>query len=295
MNIRQEQRGTQNRKQRVVAGERSGLVEPEPRRHDAGQADPGHQCRATGGQPLESGGGQCQQCSDAQLPDPGLRTEVRPGRRTLRGAHVQPERDQTQCHQRRRQQSPPVARQLPAEQQEYRPEQVELLLHGQRPEALERRGRTVLGEVVGAVDRQPEVHRIQRTADRVARVLHEPHLRQEQPGTSDRGDHHQGRRRQQTQRPTAVELPDRDSVRRRQLAQQHRGDEEARDHEEDIDPDVAAAEPAHRGMGENDQRDGQRTQPLDVRAQRMTDGRLQGGSSDGWEGEPFPGPHEEAG
>ncbi len=67
--------------------------------------------------------------------------------------------------------------------------------------------------------------------------------------------------------PTAVEGEDRGVVGGRAFPQQHAGDDEAGDHEEDIDSDVAAGDPGGTGVVEDDEHHGHCPEPLDVGAE----------------------------
>ncbi len=160
------------------------------------------------------------------------------------------------------------------DQQQDRPHQVELLLDRQRPEVLQHGGGR--GEVVRALRHEAPVHERHERGERITEGLlgagavehHEPHQR-------DRHEHHE-RRRQDAAHPPCQEAAEPDASRLRDLAQQHRGDEEARDDEEDVHPDEAAARPGQ-GVIEHDGDDGERAQPLDV----ATDGGGGGGCAHG--------------
>ena len=103
----------------------------------------------------------------------------------------QRERDQAQHadeHERRRQAARAVlAARGPGDpaDQEQRPDEVELLLHRQRPVVLQRRGRLALGEVVGADGREADVGREGGDPDGVLDDLDGPDEREEEDG----GDH----------------------------------------------------------------------------------------------------------
>ena len=82
-----------------------------------------------------------------------------------------------------------------------------------------------------------------------------------------------GRRRARAPRPAAAAGPGGPRSRRSdtvpvrpQLAQEQPGDEEAREHEEDVDADVAAGHARHARVVQHDEQDRDRPQPLDVGA-----------------------------
>ena len=126
------------------------------------------------------------------------------------------------------------------EQDQRRPDSVELLLNRQRPEVLEGRWRKLGSQVVGAGADEAEVAGEER---RPARVLGDP-VGPARAEVSIRGDHgrDQDERagRQQSSGAASVEVQERDRPGLLDLADQQTGDQEAREDEEDIHADVAA-------------------------------------------------------
>ena len=82
------------------------------------------------------------------------------------------------------------------------------------------------------------------------------------------------RRRQQPADASRVEVGQHDRPGRAQLVDEQARDQEAGDHEEDVDAEVAAAEWPHAGVEGHHEDDGDRAQPLDVGAERHLGGRL---------------------
>lgn len=110
------------------------------------------------------------------------------------------------------------------QQDQQRPEEIELLLHRQRPGVL-KRVRHRMKWVV-------EVERVAKQTNRVRGA----ELEDEQAG-----DHGEIIDREDAQCPAHIEILERDASGLGALAQQQAGDEEARNHEEDIKRDIADA------------------------------------------------------
>ena len=121
-------------------------------------------------------------------------------------------------------------------EQQRRPDQVELLLHRQRPVVLQRRGRLLLREVVGAdggeVDVGGEEHRPQRVLDHRRagrpRSARSPRPRSVAIVTRVAAG-------QDPPRAAGVEAGDREPPGLLHLAEQQLGDQEPGDHEEHVD------------------------------------------------------------
>jgi hypothetical protein len=122
----------------------------------------------------------------------------------------------------------------------------------------------VLGEVVDRLLGEVPVGRVEGGADNVARDFDRPDRREEQEREdADRGEQ-DGRERQQPAGAAGVEAAQRYPPGPLELAEQEAGDEEAGDDEEDVDADVAAGEEGQPGMAEEDRRDRDSAQSLDV-------------------------------
>ena len=74
---------------------------------------------------------------------------------------------------------------------------------------------------------------------------------------------------QQPSRPRTIEPGKPNGPAARRLAPQQTGDQESGDDEEDVDPDEPAADSRHPGVKQHDGDDGDRAQPLDVRAKPL--------------------------
>ncbi len=126
-----------------------------------------------------------------------------------------------------------------------RPRQVELLLDRQRPEVAERAadgvGARGLAGPVGVVEGD---RRDARPARRVRR-------RRDQEPQRDRHEHADHDHRVQAQRPPDVEVLQAEAAVHAELAQQQRGDQEAAEHEEQVDPEprAVATQPVGREAG----------------------------------------------
>ena len=146
------------------------------------------------------------------------------------------------------------------------PDQVELLLHSQGPEVLQRRGLATLVEVVGAEPGEVHVRGEQRRPRRIHPQLLDAHQRQVRCGVDGRGEDDQRRGRQDPARPAGIELADANTAGRRGLTHEQLGDEVSGDHEEDVNADKASGEPAGASMGTDDEQHRDGAKPLDVTA-----------------------------
>jgi hypothetical protein len=172
---------------------------------------------------------------------------------------------------------------VPADEGEHeqheRPGHVELLLDGERPEVVERPVRVLLREVVGRLGGQPDVHRVAaRRRDVVRHRLRADRPEQEARRDGD-ADDREDRLRHQSLDPSCVEPPQADAPAAFELAGEEAGDQEARDHEEDVNADVAAAGEPEPGVRQHHEPDRDRPQALDVRAEPRP-GRLGGHGDD---------------
>jgi hypothetical protein len=179
-------------------------------------------------------------------------------------------------------------------QQQERPDDVELLLDGERPQ-VRQRGAAAVERVdpVGAVgerdaqlaERSAQVDRV--AAARAARRGGEPRrVVEDQEHRRPHGEHDE-ERREQPAGPARVEQRQGDAALSAQLVEQHGRDEEAGEHEEDVQTDPPARERTV-GAGEvvgHDPDEGQSSQavegrraaekrcPADAATDRLADGR----------------------
>ena len=150
------------------------------------------------------------------------------------------------------------------DQEQGRPEEVELLLDPERPEMQQRRRGELRLQVVGRLEGKAQVRDVQRGGDPVLRDVARTQRRQHRDRRDDRHQDQQGGRRQQPASPPRIEGQQRDRPARVELAKQQPGDQEPRQHEEDVDADVAAAQAGHTRVVEQDEHDGDRAESLDV-------------------------------
>ena len=153
------------------------------------------------------------------------------------------------------------------EREQQRPDDVELLLHGQRPEVLHRAGRGVRREVVDRAGRQAPVDDVEPAGHDVLGHVAPPDERQGDHRADDDADQREGGGRQQPPGAPGVEPLEGDVAALLQLAGQQVGHEVAGDDEEDVDPDEPTRQPRHAGVPQHDADDGDGPQPLDVRAE----------------------------
>ena len=141
-----------------------------------------------------------------------------------------------------------------AEQDQPRPDQVELLLHRQRPQVPERRRCREPGKVRGVLRDQPPVADVARCrGHRAAQRRELRPLQQGDPG-GDNGQHDE----QRGQEPARAALPEAEEPQpagRGLLGQQQVGDEVAAQGEEDADAEQAALSPAEADVVGDDGQD----------------------------------------
>ncbi|MDT4882032.1 hypothetical protein FQZ97_1179420 [compost metagenome] len=89
--------------------------------------------------------------------------------------------------------------------------------------------------------------------------------REHEPAIDQRERQHQKQRRKNPLHPAGVEVREAEAV-ARQVVQDDRTDQVARDHEEDVHPDEAARKELGEGMVDHHRRDGNGPQAIDVRA-----------------------------
>ena len=146
-----------------------------------------------------------------------------------------------------------------------RPEQVELLLHAQRPH-VQQRGRVGEGGEVALAGRgEVPVRRVEQRREGVAAHPGQGRRRRRQPPDDDDDEQDQQQRGQQPARPPDPKVAQRDGAGPPLLAQQQAGDEIAGEHEEHVDAQKAAASPRHPGVVEHDSGDGESPQSVQRR------------------------------
>jgi hypothetical protein len=151
--------------------------------------------------------------------------------------------------------------------QQQRPDDVELLLHREGPEVLDRGGGDVLGEVVHRAVGQAPVHEVERRGDDVLAGDLPPVLRQDEAREHRGDDQDDARRGEQTFGAPGVEGDQRDGAAAVELGEQQSGDQEPGDDEEDVDADETAGQVGQPGVVEQHQADRDRPEALDVRAE----------------------------
>ncbi|MNS95452.1 hypothetical protein D3C72_1297140 [compost metagenome] len=201
-----------------------------------------------------------QHAADHQFPEARQRRIERGRAVAVDGRHVEQERHRR--HRAEHREHAPLA--LPGQAQQHGPEDVELLLDGQRPQVQQRLGLGGVVEVAGLAP-EGEVRDEARARGHVLAQLF-PFVRQQgEPAEGHGGQQHQRQRREDALHAARIELAVAEAV-ALEAAQDDGGDQEARDDEEDVDADEAALDPLReRVVAEHRQhRDG--AQPVDVRA-----------------------------
>ena len=257
-------------------GEPRRFVQDEPREDDHRQPGPAEEWRRPGrDQPARRREGQ--QRAQRQFPGPGREREERPRLCRVR----QPQRD----GQRQDERGPEGDCQLPQaghhvasterrarrEQQQRRPDQVELLLDTETPEMQDRRRCQHGPQVVGGLDRESHVRGIEGRCGGVARDVGHAQRRQDQRGEDDRREERGRGRRQQAPGTARVERREVHPSGGDQLPHEEPCDQEARQDEEHVHAHVAAGDPRHPGVVEQDHEDRDRAESLEVRAEDRLD------------------------
>ena len=207
---------------------------------------------------------QREQAAEGELPQAGQRVEV--GQRLVRRGQHHRERERGGEHPERRDgqvRAHPggvTPRRERDQGHQQRPDQEELPLDRQRPEVLHRARHVAARRVVDRVRRELPVLQEQRGRDDLAQRLRPAPLGQQQhPGHDGRHQHDDGARQQPHERaappPAQRQRP---AVGR---ADELAGQQEARDDEEHVD---AAGHPAEPHVVDDDERDGDRAQALQL-------------------------------
>ena len=271
-----EQRRAQDRHEGGCAGEGCRLVHRHGRPEHHDQAD---QCRALGGpagQQREHRPNQGQCRPDPELPGSGVQPEVRerarrtglrPGEPQRPGDHdAEGQGDPADGHRPRTQRQ---TRSAHEEEEQERPHHVELLLDGQGP-VVQYRALVGVGHVLGGLRGEPPVRAPQGGTDDVTGDALAVDRRDQCDGRGGGGGEDEGGQRQEPPDPPGVEVTDRDGARPGDLVDEQAGDEEAGQHEEDVDPDEAAADHSDARVERHHQHDGHRPQTLDVGTEPTT-------------------------
>ena len=271
-----QRRGAARGQQGEVAGEGVGAAQHERRRDH--QAEPGPAEQAEPADPLaESRWQQRDQAAEAKLPDPGRGHEVGARRVGVRVVDRVPERAGDDRARQEQRHVVPAGTPAPCpprgerrerrDEEQQRPAQVELLLHGERPEVLYRARRAVRLEVVDRVPRELPVLEVERARPDLGGGVRQPRRRQQQPRGHPGHGQHEGRRGHEPLGAPSPEVKQGDLAGLVILAQQVPGDQEPGDHEEDVHAGEAAGEQRRVQVVDHHHADGQRPQALDVRAE----------------------------
>ena len=146
-----------------------------------------------------------------------------------------------------------------------RPDHVELLLHRQRPRVQQRRGRRRLVEVVRVDEDEVPVAHVEERRQRVEAQCPVRPLGHDDGGEEGHEEQHQEEGGQQAAGPAGPERPELDRQRLAPLADEQRGDEEAREDEERVhahEPAVHVRDPA---VEQHHGRDGAGPHPVERR------------------------------
>ena len=203
---------------------------------------------------------QCQQGAEQQFPDPGGGDEEGRRRRALHHPDAQGERRHGQSSD---DDHPGATPQPVQDHQQQRQADIELLLHRQRPGVQQRVEDRHLAEIVIVPDEQHVRDEQDRGHDGVDEFL--VVVRQQDERCDDAAERqHDEEGRQYAPGTPLVEVDEAEAV-AADATGHDRGDQVARDHEEDVDADKAATEARNAGMEEDHGQHGDGPQPVDLR------------------------------
>ena len=213
----------------------------------------------------DTGDGHGQQGAGHDLLDPGVGAVVEAGDAHSvvqeQGGHRGREDDPEGRHHGQAPAPPPAQH----EQGEGRPDQVELLLDGERPGMEERGGWPEPDEVVLPGEDEPPVRHIGQRGEGVTPEGAQRAGQGEPVGVGRDEQHGQEQRRQQPPGAPLVEVPEPHPSGRGPLPDQQGGDQEAGQDEEDVHAEQAAPGPRHATVEGEDPEDGHGTDPVETR------------------------------
>ena len=254
----QDQHRPEHGRQGMAAGKGNRLVVEKDRAQHQRQPQ-----RRRGPVPLRRPPGQEKRCRGPRqkLPGPGRQqVEIR-GRAHARRPVAQ---DQAGHARRHDDLQHPDAPEPPDQDQRERKDQVELFLHREAPGVQQRVLPGFGGEIIGVLPEQDvggEKHHRRHRMGEIGQFAG----RHPGPGEGQARGQHEEQRGQDAPRPPLVEPGDRKAP-RRDVGQQDRGDEMARNDEEHVDARKPAAEARHPGMEQDDGDHGDRAQAVDLGA-----------------------------
>ena len=260
-----DERGSHGGQECRHAGKRGRLADRDGGDRDEGDAGPPRDRGRRARDPLEPRPCDREQSAEAELPGTRRQREEGPGLVDGRQPEGEDERDHADRRDDRPDPSTGPERASRDDEDDDRPEQVELLLHAEGPEVEDRRRGLAGREVVGRLRRESHVGDEQRGRGRVRRGTGHEERRKEDDGDRDGHEEDDGGRRQDAARSSRVERWEGERPRLTDLAEHEAGDEEPRDHEEDVDARKPAREPRDGCVEEDHEQDGDRPEPLDVR------------------------------
>ena len=141
-------------------------------------------------------------------------------------------------------------------------EHIELLLHGQRPGMPQRRRGGNRGEVALVAKEHPPVRGVEGRRKGVKGNRCAPVLRGERGRRDDNGEEHHGERREEAPGSGQPKVREDDVAAASLLGQEQRGDQEARDDEEDVNAKPSAGQPEGHPVRNDHGDDGDRAQSV---------------------------------
>jgi hypothetical protein len=120
-----------------------------------------------------------------------------------------------------------------------------------------------LGEIVVRLRQEVPVGEVERGGHETAARLRHCHRRRDELVGERCDEEDEERRRHEAPDAPCIEGDEPHPAGAHELANQQRGDEEAREDEEDVDADVAVAEPGHAGVEEDHEQRGDGSDPVE--------------------------------
>ena len=152
------------------------------------------------------------------------------------------------------------------------PDQIELLLHAEGPQVQDRRLGFERGEIALPGEGEMPVRHVQEGGQSVGAQPCPLRRLGQRRGVDGDGRQQEQQRRQQPPGPAGPEPAQVDAPGAMALREQQRGDEQAAEHEEGVDPEAPAGHPGDSGVVEHDGKDGTGPEPVqrrDVAQQRL--------------------------
>ena len=229
---------------------------------DSQPADQGGDCT---GHAAEQGDRESQQASGGELPRSCRQQVIGP--RAVRGGHHHGQQERARENDGDEERHDEAGAPGPGgEQEQDRPEQIELLFDPERP-VVEHRRRGARSEVVGRFQGEADVRDRQAGGQGVVGDARQVERREEQLSREQRAREHDDSRRKDPSGSASVEGAKSDLPGAPTLVHEQPGDQEAGQDEEDVDTDKTGFGAGQTRVAQQDKKDRDPAEPLEVRAE----------------------------